>query len=679
VNEVLKILVVSHSTANGGAETALKNVLIALLSLDHKIYMLVPSNTGPLIDWCLSRGIKCFFVPMTACRGAETVTSVLQIAPQNFDVICSQMSEHQIDLILTNTSVIPHGMQMAKYLKCPHITYVHEWVGDDSDCNPAGLAWQTYFKLVLDQSQYTLCCSEAVKVALKALRPDAPVEVLHPYLQQESVLCQSTDSGSEEVSLLFIGARSIRKNPVFAIFVLRGLLALNYKVRLLFIGGDNTESNRLRLAIQRYGLDAYIDMHGSLDYPYEIVRGKCINVISSIAEPFGLTIPESLVRGIPVVAARSGGPDHLLDAQCLFDINDLDGCIHAVEKIIHNYPLASATARQCYDGMEHHFLPSTYRAILTNAIVGAMQRGPNLNTSGIDQLAGLHRAIKMEGLTSQMLLESFAKVSGLEFDLVAHAAQEINKRPQVSYPLTRQMVCNVQENARSTSDLEKVREMNLALYATVRTLTDEDTSVAGFILLKLLDERKGGELKILILDDTVGVQAIRLASLGFDVHCVYMQGLFSQQVAAENIFHCNYAIQLGKGNIAQLEQVPEHSNYDVAICLNSLRLAQNLHKNMALIASYVKENGLLLIAESFDAMNTYTSGQTTPSMSFSGLLSLVASDLQLTIEGFNESPLCQPTALRKNTVDTTVTNASTVASQRVLAYALLSAQIQIGI
>ena len=92
------------------------------------------------------------------------------------------------------------------------------------------------------------------------------------------------------------------------------------------------------------------------------------------AEPFGLSVVESLAAGTPVIATRRGSmPELVLDGVTGFLVEDTDGAVGAVARV------ASLSRRDCRADVEARFtatrMVADYEALFTRVVAGELLPG----------------------------------------------------------------------------------------------------------------------------------------------------------------------------------------------------------------------------------------------------------------------------------------------------------------
>lgn len=122
--------------------------------------------------------------------------------------------------------------------------------------------------------------------------------------------------------LLFVGALEPRKNLVRLAEALKLLHDRGRRVPLLIVGRAGGDSARVREAVERLELTAWVRFAGYLDA--ETVRSlhhlATLLVFPSLAEGFGLPVLEAMAAGLPVATSRTSAlPEIAGEAALFFD------------------------------------------------------------------------------------------------------------------------------------------------------------------------------------------------------------------------------------------------------------------------------------------------------------------------------------------------------------------------
>ena len=133
-------------------------------------------------------------------------------------------------------------------------------------------------------------------------------------------------------------ARLTRQKRVHdALAAVHALARSGVRVRLEVVG-DGPERSALEARSARFGLSDVVTFRGML--PLEelptIYRGSWALLMPAEREGYGLTIVEAALCGIPAIAARSGGPEELVQHErtgLLVPVGDVDALAAAMTRI----------------------------------------------------------------------------------------------------------------------------------------------------------------------------------------------------------------------------------------------------------------------------------------------------------------------------------------------------------
>jgi glycosyltransferase involved in cell wall biosynthesis len=105
--------------------------------------------------------------------------------------------------------------------------------------------------------------------------------------------------------VLFVGAIQPRKDPIAAV---EALALGNGDLRLVLVGPEKRDGERVREAVRRLGLEQRVDLVGHVEREElaALYRGAACLVFPSRYEGFGLPVVEAMASGTPVVATRAG-------------------------------------------------------------------------------------------------------------------------------------------------------------------------------------------------------------------------------------------------------------------------------------------------------------------------------------------------------------------------------------
>lgn len=123
--------------------------------------------------------------------------------------------------------------------------------------------------------------------------------------------------------------------------VIRAFAKLEKSLPLrLVIAGDGPDELKLKRIVSELGIDDQVIFTGRLvrkELLLEFDRSCCV-VLPSLFETFGVVLIEALLRGVPVIASRCGGPECIVNQTngVLVEPEDESGLTDAISKVIAN-------------------------------------------------------------------------------------------------------------------------------------------------------------------------------------------------------------------------------------------------------------------------------------------------------------------------------------------------------
>jgi glycosyltransferase involved in cell wall biosynthesis len=640
----MNILIFSHSSSLGGAERALLTLIIELRK-NYKISVIVPSLEGELVKVLNKMNIECLPIPFSNSLPIPTNTILqFQNPNNNLDYIENEIRSRNFDLIISNTIVTLFGMLLAKKLNLPCITYAHEYLIKDEDLYPRGCSARFYLNLISEFSNHILCAS---KYVASSFLNQKKTSILYPFdhfptLEQSD--CLDTDT---EYSILVIGTFSRRKNTHFALTVFKALRLRGLNVNLHLIGSDNTGSYKLRQQLNIRN-EVGIKLHTYLKDPFAIT-GKKINLVCSHCEPFGLTIPESLARGIPTIASKAGGPEEILCEELTYEVDDINGCVRIIEKVIADYDFFVNFSRKIYDQFSKLNMPVHRSGLISEAIISSFDNfnKENCQNSYIDLKD--FTQIFVPPITLNQVINNIASVAKT-FD------------PSISELKIRDLVAT-EIKSPGTSVMSDFRRFDIVPFGYSKNMDNfykyglgqaielaanfKDTdkqSILGYILLRIQELKlEIPNPRILCLGDRLGIDSIILASCGLYVDYMGLDQSFIKKCAGLNIASAlkNSERKINLNNV--VKPIPP---YDVIIALDFIQNDPNPNYLLEYFSQLLGPQGVLFISENFDGVYDETPTHLYLNEKFSFKLPIIASPF-FKFESMNSTPLGKPYVLIK--------------------------------
>ncbi len=269
--------------------------------------------------------------------------------------ILSHLAQRPPDIIMW-VDLDSHSLRAADLLarfrhQCPHtrlIAYPHNRIETTLQRHPS-LARQ--FLQTVDAA---LAISSGTAAALRQIAPpDFPVITIYNPIPTASPVPRP----ESETRFVYIGRMDKNKRIIELLTVLSRLRG---RWRCDFIGSATTRTyqSRIEETIQRYGLQHHVRLHGWQQDPWSTLSCASVTLLHSRSEGLPLVLMESIMRGIPCVAADcpTGPADIIQDGQngWLYPLNAEHQLAQILQEIIDGTrPLpASETVRATAERFE---------------------------------------------------------------------------------------------------------------------------------------------------------------------------------------------------------------------------------------------------------------------------------------------------------------------------------------
>jgi len=311
------ILLVGHSGDMYGASRSLLK-LTKILNENHNLYVLIP-ETGELyknlIQIIPSDRILVYqdlYIFTRKSFKLKFLLSTILAFFKNIIYLGKVIKKYQIEVVHTNSGVVPAPALAAKLEGKKHIWHIREWFGDFKQF------WPLYSAYMTALSNKVVCVSKAMAVQFGNSK-----NVVSIYNGFEIPKVPETNSNSNELQQklknvdLIIGCTSrirlIRKGQEYLIEAI-GLLSQktgkNIQAILIgdFVPGYESQQEDFKKLIEKYKLEDRIHFLGHLNDPLPFYKSFDVFVLpSGEPEPFGGVIMEAMSMGLPVIGSNLGG------------------------------------------------------------------------------------------------------------------------------------------------------------------------------------------------------------------------------------------------------------------------------------------------------------------------------------------------------------------------------------
>jgi len=236
------------------------------------------------------------------------------------------LREHRIGLLHLNNSPLfgfSDWLPAARLARIPCITFA---MGDASITRPVNRWFAKRFDHVIACSRYM---AEAMRnVGVRDERLSWTYLGIDPASLRAAVRRSPAETRREfgvpddEVLIVMIGNLRSWKGQHVLLESLRGMgHEMRRKVHVLFVGAITAadaayEAELRRMIAELDGVERLRIIGARDDVPTLLAAADIAVHASTMAEPFGLVVPEAMVQGAAVVASRFGGPGEVIDSEC---------------------------------------------------------------------------------------------------------------------------------------------------------------------------------------------------------------------------------------------------------------------------------------------------------------------------------------------------------------------------
>ena len=154
-----------------------------------------------------------------------------------------------------------------------------------------------------------------------------------------------------------IGRHCYAKNYEFLINIFPDILKINPFAVCVIIGGFGNETNKYKRLIKKLNLKNKIFLTGEINNASKFISAFNIFTLTSRYEGLPITLIESLLAGLPILASRVGGIPEMLnsDDRQLFELNNKNDFLKKIidlsqkEKVIKNIKKNNRELAEKYD------------------------------------------------------------------------------------------------------------------------------------------------------------------------------------------------------------------------------------------------------------------------------------------------------------------------------------------
>lgn len=317
-----RVLIVSHSAEYiGGSEKSILKLAQRLLSENYEVIFCLPGS-GSFKDKLIDENIEYTIIPFSwSVQQTKKNLSTIEFIKKNRSIadmnlhainkIASYIENQNIKCVITNTSTVPWGAYASKISGIPHCWFIREYGKEDFGLD-FGIDLRSRASMIDKFSDIVLFNSVALKQHFSNHISESKIRVIYPSFK----VPEQKRSKRNIRELLLVGSISPGKGQLEAVKAVHKLsIGGNKKVSLRIIGMVSSPEYlaKIKNYIKKYGITEQIKFEGFKKNTKEIYEKGGLLVSCSEKEAFGRSIPEAMLRNIPVIVADTGGMAGLIN------------------------------------------------------------------------------------------------------------------------------------------------------------------------------------------------------------------------------------------------------------------------------------------------------------------------------------------------------------------------------
>lgn len=318
----IRLLFVSHMGSQGGAQ---KCLWLLCKGLDRECFeaeAVVPQE-GELARDLRSLGVEVHVLPL---RWWVTIRSREREMEERFRRgLASRVGDlerliaaRNVDIVVSNTSVIAEGALAAARSGVPHVWHVLELLAADPRLRPR-YRLPLFYWLIDRLSRSVVVVSGSVRDEIAGQVGDARLEVVHTGIEsldrERLRMPRLRLFGVAESApvICFAGELSERKGILTLIEAAPAVLRMHPEALFAVAGWDGGQLRAARKLARASGIGERIRFLGRRDDVLSLVASSDVLVQPSLSDAFSVSVLEGMALATPVVTTQSGGAAEMIE------------------------------------------------------------------------------------------------------------------------------------------------------------------------------------------------------------------------------------------------------------------------------------------------------------------------------------------------------------------------------
>lgn len=361
----MRILFITSSSINGGAQKHIREMFKSLSELGHDMFLIAPS--GWLTDELETFGDKVIRINV----GSKTVPNIERLMDQIkpditntfilsggvFGVAAWKKRKYGKVFVTVNNPVIYPGITVAGRILYP---CMYRWMSK----------YASAFLVKADKVRDEVAKVIRNKKPVISIKNGIDFSVFDKDKEYPDI---RADLGiiRGEIVVTNVAALDVRKGQEFLIGAVVELHKM-YPVHLLLVG-EGADEERLKEKVSSNGADKYIHFLGRRSDINVILANTDIFVLSSLHEGLPNALMEAMAMGLPCIATDVGGVRQLIDNQnngLVINVESDDDIREAIEWLISNQEKSEKYGLLAWEKMQKQYKQDKVAKELTSIYSG---------------------------------------------------------------------------------------------------------------------------------------------------------------------------------------------------------------------------------------------------------------------------------------------------------------------
>ena len=250
----------------------------------------------------------------------------------------------EIDLVYTNTSVIPVGFLAARQARLPHIWHIREYYDLYFGWKYIFPAWLS--KFALSRSDAIICHARGIQ---QHYFPSHPANVHQVYngvaaipKMESRLQTRLSMPGKQDFTFVMLSNINPKKGQELAIRALAKLCDGGTPAKLILVGNGKPDYLKtLQQLVVDLKLTDHVTFTGLVDDPYPYYYSADCALICSEFEALSRVGLEAMSTALPLIGRNSGGnPEIIVDGETGILYNTFDELVEAMRKLAQNHKMS---------------------------------------------------------------------------------------------------------------------------------------------------------------------------------------------------------------------------------------------------------------------------------------------------------------------------------------------------